>query len=393
MRLLCTLNNEAQGQILGSYLAKIGIDNQIEIDTNTDWGSNEYGNINCRIWVYDEDQFDQAQSIADDFFKSPDDAKFQISERAAKSILEPVQSSIKKAPQNLVRATRDFSFNRESLGVITLYLLVLCAIIFIFDQLTSPKYERISTAIPYTPVFSSPLKKQLLYDYPHAFVYIDKLVSLYGIEKLQAPEDLPAEGKYLIEQYLTTPYWQGIYNQIVSRLKHITSNWDFKAPMFEKIRQGEVWRLFTPALMHYDIFHIFFNMIWLIVLGRQIEQRIGKWKYILFVLATGIFSNTCQYLMSGINFLGFSGVLCAMLTFIWVRQRRAAWEGYQMQGGTFAFVAFFILAMFALQLSSFLFEVFGTLSIPSGIANTAHLAGALIGYILGRWNFFAWKPS
>ncbi len=394
MRLLATLTNEEQSQILSSFLARKGIENQLEVETNTDWGSSDYGTINCKIWVYDEDQFAEASKIADEFFQSPSDQKFQMRERAAKTFLEPVQTTIKQAPQRLANATKKgLVLNRQSFGVVTLYLLILCGIIFGLDQLTTPSLEQIPPSIPYIAVFSSPIKKELLYDYPQAFEIIDKIAKAYGKDKLQNIDDLPPQGKFLLEQFYHTPYWQGLYEKIVLHLKNLQKQWDFNAPMFEKIRQGEIWRLFTPSLMHYDIFHIFFNMIWLIVLGRQMEQCMGKWKYLLFIILTGIFSNTCQYLMTGVNFVGFSGVLCAMLTFIWVRQRKAAWEGYQLQGATFAFIAIFILAMFALQTASFFLEVYGDLSLSPGIANTAHLSGAVLGFILGHFNFFAWKNA
>ena len=43
-------------------------------------------------------------------------------------------------------------------------------------------------------------------------------------------------------------------------------------PLFEKIRQGELWRLFTPCILHRDFLHILFNMIWVWILVKQIEE-------------------------------------------------------------------------------------------------------------------------
>ena len=102
-------------------------------------------------------------------------------------------------------------------------------------------------------------------------------------------------------------------------------------PCSKKSRREKYWRLFTPCLLHNDIFHIFFNMIWLVVLGKQMEMRLSLFRYALFILIAAVVTNTAQYLMSGSNFIGFSGVLCAMLTFIWMRQKKTAWEGYQLR--------------------------------------------------------------
>ena len=161
--------------------------------------------------------------------------------------------------------------------------------------------------------------------------------------------------------------------------------------LIEKIRDGEFWRLFTPCLMHNDILHILFNMLWLIVLGKQLEQRLGIRRYLLLVLLTGIFSNTCQYLMSGSDFLGFSGVLCAMLAFIWIRQKIAPWEGYPLERSTIAFMMVFILAMSIIQIGSFFLENQYQISISPGIANTAHLSGAFIGICMACLPCFAWN--
>ena len=86
-------------------------------------------------------------------------------------------------------------------------------------------------------------------------------------------------------------------------------------------------------------------MIWLAVLGRQMELRLGGFRYLLFILITGIISNIVQYMMSGPNFLGYSGILCAMLSFIWVRQKKAAWEGYVLQDSTMGFMLLFLITI------------------------------------------------
>jgi len=163
------------------------------------------------------------------------------------------------------------------------------------------------------------------------------------------------------------------------------------APLFEKIREGELWRVITPCFLHSDIFHLLFNMIWLIVLGKQIEQRMKPLRYVLFILITGIVTNTAQYLMTGSDFLGISGVLCAMLSFIWVRQRKAAWEGYRMDRSTFAMMGAFIVMMFAIQVFYFFMEVQGLSTDFMRIANTAHLSGIAIGYIIGKIDTLAVK--
>ncbi len=137
--------------------------------------------------------------------------------------------------------------------------------------------------MPSTPVpekyagfilFTSPVDKALLYDYPKFYELVDRFIHLYGYDALENPNELPAEGQELLRKINHTPYWSGIYPLLVKGgLKGFKNNFT-QYSLFEKIRQGQAWRLFSPSLLHADIFHLFFNMIWLIVLGKQMEQRL-----------------------------------------------------------------------------------------------------------------------
>ena len=94
--------------------------------------------------------------------------------------------------------------------------------------------------------------------------------------------------------------------------------------------------------------------------------------------------------MSGPLFMGMSGVVCVLFGFIWMRQRRAPWEGYQLNRITIAFIVTFIVAMLIFQLISFGLEISGRASMGPPIANTAHIVGLILGALLGYMNFFAY---
>ncbi len=390
MRLICTSEDQQKGYVFSSYLKEAGIDNLFEVNTVTDWGSPDYGNSSCRIWVYDEDQFEKAIDLWHDFEEHPSDPKFQALQKKPLFRFEPVKTTLKITPK-VLKTERVPPSVEQPLGLVTLYILVICSLIFLVSSFTSPAYVEPPKNLPLTPLYSSHLYKSMYYDYPEAYEIVDQLASKYGIEKLRDIPKLPPEGQTLYDKFLHTPYWQGFYPKIVSFFKEPKKPITIEAPLFEKEHQGEVWRLFTPALLHNDIFHIFFNMIWLIVLGRQMEHRLGAFRYLLFLLITGIVTNTAQYLMSGPNFIGFSGILCAMLTFIWVRMKKTAWEGYLLQESTMLFLMFFIFTIAAIQLVSFFMEINNKAPFVVAIANTAHITGLIIGAILGRMNFFAWK--
>ncbi len=315
------------------------------------------------------------------FKANPQDPFFQINT----SPLPPPATPPSSKPTSTRR-------NQQPMGVVTRLLLFGCCLLFLLSQMwtTSP-----SIPAPYAQLalFTSPVEKALLYDYPEFYALISRFIATYGYEGLENQGDLPEGGKYLIQKIEHAPFWPGFYSLFLKEGVKGTKQNFRNYPTFEKISQGEVWRLFTPCLLHGDIFHLFFNMIWLIVLGKQLEQRLRPFRYLLFILLVGIISNTAQYLMSGPNFIGFSGILCGMLAFIWVRQKQAPWEGYQLDRLTILFILIFVLGMAGLQLLSFFLEKNFNLPFAPNIANTAHIIGGIMGGIFGKWSFFSWRQS
>jgi GlpG protein len=130
-------------------------------------------------------------------------------------------------------------------------------------------------------------------------------------------------------------------------------------------------------------------MLWLFILGRQIEERIGIVRYIFLSLLIGIAGNVAQYLMSGPDFLGYSGIVTGMVGFIWIRQKIAPWEGYPLQKPVIIFITVFVLAMLAFEVFVVSLKFFHIDWGSVALANTAHVIGGLFGALLGRLSMFA----
>lgn len=387
MRLIGTLSNTSHAERFVSALQSHDISCEWEQIAQKDWGDEKYGESVHRIWIINEDDLNTAVQLLDEFTKNPNDPKYEVSS-------PPPTPTSPHSPGQLPKKDTAFLSNPKAssppkpLGPITLYLLLTCIWLFIWSVMTAPAPLSNQVPLPRMATQSSPIIKNLLFDYPETYTLSDQLLEKYGPEALENPQTMPDEGQHLLVKALSTPIWQGIYPHIVSWFKGESKAWAFNAPLFEKIRDGEIWRLFTPCLLHSQIFHILFNMLWLIVLGKQMESHMQKIPFVAFLLITGIFSNLSQYIMSGSNFIGFSGILCAMLTYIWTRQKRSPWEGYQLEKNTMGLITIFILGVFALQVVSFITEISIDFAITSQIANTAHLSGAFIGWVCARTPFF-----
>lgn len=393
MRWIGKLDSEQQGQTFSSFLNQKNISHHIEVEKKTEWENSDYGLIQCQIWIDEENQVKEATDWLNLFKSHPEEALFHQTLLHSAGTLQDLSSfhSIESKLDSSPASSKTTAWQTQPLGFVTRLILAICCTLFILTQLTSTK-AKIPAPFAGWESFTSPVEQALLYDFPHFYELMQDLLTSYSKTSPLSLEKFETNNQPLIQELKKTPFWSGIYSLWFVKKEGVKQIIE-ATPLFEKIRQGEVWRLFTPALMHQDIFHIFFNMLWLLVLGKQIEQRLHFWPYIFFIITVGIFSNTAQYLMIGPNFIGFSGVLCGMMAFIWTRQVQAPWEGYQIDRLTLIFMLIFILGMAAIQLLAFFAERFFSLSFSLNIANTAHVIGGLVGFLLGRLNYFSWRRA
>ncbi len=89
----------------------------------------------------------------------------------------------------------------------------------------------------------------------------------------------------------------------------------------EAILLGEVWRLFTPALLHGSPLHLLANMYALYILGRSNETINGHLRFGLLYLVSAFGGNVLSFVLGKYNSLGAStatfGLLTAEAVFIW----------------------------------------------------------------------------
>lgn len=142
--------------------------------------------------------------------------------------------------------------------------------------------------------------------------------------------------------------------------------------LMESIRSFELWRFVTPVFMHFNMPHILFNVLWIWVIGRRIEQLQGAWVYLIVILWSAIVSNIAQFWMSGPMFGGLSGVVFAILAYTWLWDKQARVPFFGFPPTLMIFMVFWLILGY-----TGLLEAVGF----GSIANTAHLAGLVAGLL------------
>jgi len=136
---------------------------------------------------------------------------------------------------------------------------------------------------------------------------------------------------------------------------------------------AEPWRILSPAFLHFSLLHIVFNTMWWWQLGGSIEKTLGKGALLNLLLISAIASNLGQFFVSGANFGGLSGVVYALVGFVW-------WYGYLApEKGLFLSKPIIVFLLFWLVLG------FADL-LPVNVANTAHLLGLISGCLLALYS-------
>ncbi len=139
--------------------------------------------------------------------------------------------------------------------------------------------------------------------------------------------------------------------------------------------RGEYWRLLTPAFLHFGLFHIVFNSLWIWEFGRRVERLAGHGNFLLIFLAIAVGSNVGQYLWHPNDlFGGLSGVVYGLLGYIWVRNKLAPHPLLALAPGIFPLMIIWLLVCLAGVVDLFL---------QGGVANGAHVTGLVIGALFG----------
>ena len=142
----------------------------------------------------------------------------------------------------------------------------------------------------------------------------------------------------------------------------------------------EYYRIFTSMFLHFGWEHLFNNMVVLLIAGMDLEPQIGKIKYLILYLCSGLFGGIVSMIahyMTGtiVVAAGASGAIYGVIGALIV------WIGFDPQKRKeFSWGWGIILLAGTLYMSMQ----------DSTVDSFAHLGGAIMGMILGG-SFFLWK--
>lgn len=79
------------------------------------------------------------------------------------------------------------------------------------------------------------------------------------------------------------------------------------------VQAGEIWRLATSMFLHIGIIHLVVNMYSLCIIGKQLESFLGRWKFLIVYLGSGILGSFLSVVVHSSISAGASGAIFGLL--------------------------------------------------------------------------------
>ncbi len=154
------------------------------------------------------------------------------------------------------------------------------------------------------------------------------------------------------------------------------------------IFQGQIWRLVTYEFLHDDagVWHLFFNMLFLYLAGRKVEDYYGPREFLLFYLAAGVLSGMFSVVWyetmghEGWTAIGASGAVAAVMIVYALHWPYDVWR------------IMFVIPVYAMWIAILfvIFDVYPMLReiggnpTGDGVAHSAHVGGMLFAFLYQR---------
>ena len=308
MRLIGTIPTDADAQRFSAYLATHHIGSSIDESATGDF----------QVWIEDDDHVDRGKSELFAFLQNPSDPKYADALREAEALRKEQQRTRKKKRTQYVDVRTRWGQPRQWAAPLTLFLIALSCVISVGTNSIRFGGERREDAVD---LFRFAAVSEKNWD--------------------QKADVIAVAARSDSKHEFFFRYW------------------------LLDLRSGQVWRLFTPMFLHWNIFHLLFNMFWLRDLGAMLEVQRGTWRLALLVILCSVFPFVCQNVVSGPWFGGMSGVVYGLFGYVWVKGRYEPWLGLGIsKQGAMLMIGWLLICMTGLI---------------GPVANTAHVVGLIIG--------------
>ena len=132
------------------------------------------------------------------------------------------------------------------------------------------------------------------------------------------------------------------------------------------VKTGEVWRLVSAMFLHIGVIHLACNMYSLWIIGRQLETFLGKIKFLLVYLGSGILGSLLSVTLHSSVSAGASGAIFGLLgSLLYFGYHYRLYLGSVMRTQVIPVILLNLLIGFTF----------------SGIDNFAHIGGLIGGYL------------
>jgi len=281
------------------------------------------------VWIHNEDDMDRATAIWNEFRTQPKDDKYVAAQKPAQEL----RKLREQAERNYAKLYKDgdhFWGRPHPMRVpVTMLLIVVSVLVTLWVDFDDNRPRQLQLTFTDKPAFS-------------------------------VPEIL------------------GPNNEVIQHLREQTRERQLAA-----IKRGEIWRLITPIFLHFSWLHLIFNMYATYTLAGLIESRRGPIWLLLFVLITGIVSNVMQFflptffdlqppkgiLIGSPVFGGMSGVDFALFGYLVAKTIYAPEPGLRLPRDSIILMLVWLVICMTGKIGS--------------IANTAHVAGLGVGFLIG----------
>lgn len=154
---------------------------------------------------------------------------------------------------------------------------------------------------------------------------------------------------------------------------HFVTSW-------QHLLAGRVWTLLTSVFSHYKLLHLLFNMIVLYMFGSSLEALYGRRRFIIFYCLAGVCASLVHCLLVPAGWpstgaLGASGSMMAAVMTVTLLDPRRVILLFGLLPMPMWLMAGLLVAWDIVGLA----REYGVAAQVGGIANGAHLGGALFG--------------